>query len=649
VTREHIDAAAAKLASLSKPDLMLIAESLGMVGTHLKSKTALQEAIRDRILARKGATQRAGLLDRDENKNKAKADPAVGELAENLRHTLDRGEGNVGLFSAADEATAVSKLREMRPDLKPVDLGAAMEASMREQADKLRVQWPVVEQAMAPDASESDRRNLRLLVNRALPKAIAAANDASGKSLIYGLGELARYGVDASEAVGLIHGGPLRDSRRQGASALVLVPDGADVSSGTSRQATALPVSMGGKPAEVTPAQQRSQQLLDEVAAQNLQASQAQLAQEEARRAEANRPEQEAAQQRAQQVAAERAADQAHNADVQARLGAAEAPATTTPTPTPADAAPTQPRKQIFTTGDVAKIMQVAPRTIGKWFDTGLLRGYRIPGSQDRRIPRDKLEAFLKEHMPPGQSLEEMEALAGFRKADKAAVAAADAAKQATPAKPAPSEPKPQKVQVPEHFADQGFTSDVAQHQGKSMAPGALIKQAQQSGRYSFVGLAQQTGWYTNGKIVFRLPPKEKEKFDSLPPAEGRLPDVASVIESTRKGADSAPATLAGARADPNNPKLTHYHLTSESGRQALVDGDQFETIKRRLPDATMHLGKTPDDPILFKQDGQAVGVLMPLHGIDRSGRVPYRDSVTKSYRRTGNPSIWRHRVRSRA
>lgn len=57
--------------------------------------------------------------------------------------------------------------------------------------------------------------------------------------------------------------------------------------------------------------------------------------------------------------------------------------------------------KTIFTTGQVAKICKVAPRTVSKWFDSGRLRGYRIPGSQDRRIPREHLIRFLKEHGMP--------------------------------------------------------------------------------------------------------------------------------------------------------------------------------------------------------------------------------------------------------
>lgn len=65
--------------------------------------------------------------------------------------------------------------------------------------------------------------------------------------------------------------------------------------------------------------------------------------------------------------------------------------------------------KKVFTTGQVAKICKVAPRTVSKWFDSGRLKGYRIPGSQDRRIPREHLIRFLKEHGMPLGELEEEE------------------------------------------------------------------------------------------------------------------------------------------------------------------------------------------------------------------------------------------------
>lgn len=64
-------------------------------------------------------------------------------------------------------------------------------------------------------------------------------------------------------------------------------------------------------------------------------------------------------------------------------------------------------QKMIFTIGQVAKICKVAPRTVSKWFDSGRLRGYRIPGTQDARIPREHLIRFLKEHGMPLNELEE--------------------------------------------------------------------------------------------------------------------------------------------------------------------------------------------------------------------------------------------------
>ena len=64
-------------------------------------------------------------------------------------------------------------------------------------------------------------------------------------------------------------------------------------------------------------------------------------------------------------------------------------------------------KMKVFTTGQVAKICKVAPRTVSKWFDSGRLKGYRIPGSQDRRIPREYLIKFLKEHGMPLGDLED--------------------------------------------------------------------------------------------------------------------------------------------------------------------------------------------------------------------------------------------------
>ncbi len=59
--------------------------------------------------------------------------------------------------------------------------------------------------------------------------------------------------------------------------------------------------------------------------------------------------------------------------------------------------------KNVFTTGEVAKLCNVAARTVSKWVDSGELAGYRIPLSNDRRITRNGLVRFLKDnHIPLG-------------------------------------------------------------------------------------------------------------------------------------------------------------------------------------------------------------------------------------------------------
>ncbi|MEM7622104.1 MAG: response regulator [Planctomycetota bacterium] len=57
--------------------------------------------------------------------------------------------------------------------------------------------------------------------------------------------------------------------------------------------------------------------------------------------------------------------------------------------------------RDVLTTGEVARICNVAPRTVSKWFDSGQLKGYRIPGSKDRRIPVSELTRFMQAHGIP--------------------------------------------------------------------------------------------------------------------------------------------------------------------------------------------------------------------------------------------------------
>lgn len=49
----------------------------------------------------------------------------------------------------------------------------------------------------------------------------------------------------------------------------------------------------------------------------------------------------------------------------------------------------------VFTTGDVAFICKVSPRTVSKWYDLGYLGGFKVPGALDRRITPTHLKKFI--------------------------------------------------------------------------------------------------------------------------------------------------------------------------------------------------------------------------------------------------------------
>jgi excisionase family DNA binding protein len=62
--------------------------------------------------------------------------------------------------------------------------------------------------------------------------------------------------------------------------------------------------------------------------------------------------------------------------------------------------------KTVFTTGEAAKICKVSQQTIIRCFDSGQLKGFRVPGSRFRRIPRDQLFTFMRDNGIPTDALE---------------------------------------------------------------------------------------------------------------------------------------------------------------------------------------------------------------------------------------------------
>ncbi len=62
--------------------------------------------------------------------------------------------------------------------------------------------------------------------------------------------------------------------------------------------------------------------------------------------------------------------------------------------------------KDLVTTGEAAEICRVSQQTIIRCFDSGRLKGFRVPGSKFRRIPRQNLIKFMRDNNIPLDNLD---------------------------------------------------------------------------------------------------------------------------------------------------------------------------------------------------------------------------------------------------
>lgn len=59
-------------------------------------------------------------------------------------------------------------------------------------------------------------------------------------------------------------------------------------------------------------------------------------------------------------------------------------------------------KKGLLTTGDVAKVTRTSIQTVIRWFETGLLRGYKVPGKGGfRRFRKIDVRQFMEANDMP--------------------------------------------------------------------------------------------------------------------------------------------------------------------------------------------------------------------------------------------------------
>lgn len=58
-------------------------------------------------------------------------------------------------------------------------------------------------------------------------------------------------------------------------------------------------------------------------------------------------------------------------------------------------------QRKVITTGEVAEILGININTVIKWFDSGTLEGFKLPMSNERRIPISSLRKFMVKNSIP--------------------------------------------------------------------------------------------------------------------------------------------------------------------------------------------------------------------------------------------------------
>lgn len=56
---------------------------------------------------------------------------------------------------------------------------------------------------------------------------------------------------------------------------------------------------------------------------------------------------------------------------------------------------------RMYTTGEVASLCGVTTATVRLWVDRGILKGFRLPKSNHRRVSHEELQKFMAENAIP--------------------------------------------------------------------------------------------------------------------------------------------------------------------------------------------------------------------------------------------------------
>ena len=151
-----------------------------------------------------------------------------------------------------------------------------------------------------------------------------------------------------------------------------------------------------------------------------------------------------------------------------------------------------------------------------------------------------------------------------------------------------------------------------------------------QSGTRDFSHILKETGVYTDGNVLIKPPEKMKEQIlgNSSNEFQGfgthkLVPQINQMITDASR-ANTQQMRPIGERTVQDLDKrgkgskvIDRHHtlLSAADGTHSLVDSKYVRTIQKMYPDATYHEPASKHGPVIVKNGGDTVGVLMPLSG----------------------------------
>lgn len=248
-----------------------------------------------------------------------------------------------------------------------------------------------------------------------------------------------------------------------------------------------------------------------------------------------------------------------------------------------------------YTTGEVAKILGVAPRTVAKWVDGGRLPGRVVgPGGRVRQVPGEALAEFLRVN--------------AFNPRARSAPAAALADLFDGPPTPEVRHLTP---------------AQIRDRIGKG-----LPRERWEELRRRTCATVRSQGWVTDGYLAYFASGTERAQWAGWTPPgsdSARPMPVAEVVGEARFRLDAA---LDGSTAGPVGSRVNdeagrvEVLLRSGDGREVVVDAALWATARHRHPAASAHLTRRGrDGVVLFLLDGEPVALLAPITPPDRRAK----------------------------